>query len=91
MSMHKIPLTDTEREGLQTHSLDIGTASQLSDAFRQGVSWGERTSHSVAHKELLEIHHIGMCIAECPPISDKDSMTVRMVKEMAIRINQWKL
>jgi hypothetical protein len=37
MSMHKIPLTEVERAGLLKHGLDIGTPSQLSDAFRQGV------------------------------------------------------
>ena len=40
MSMHKIPLTPTEDAGLRAHGLDIGTPSQLSDAFRQGVAWG---------------------------------------------------
>lgn len=40
MSMHKIPLTDIEREGLKTHGLPIGTPSQLSDVFRHGVKWG---------------------------------------------------
>lgn len=39
MSMHKIPLTDLERRGLEAHGLDIGTPSQLSDVFRQGMAW----------------------------------------------------
>lgn len=39
MSMHKIPLTPLEEEGLKKHGLDIGTPSQLSDAFRLGVKW----------------------------------------------------
>ena len=39
MSMHRIPLTDLERAGLERHGLDIGTSSQLSDAFRQGIAW----------------------------------------------------
>lgn len=39
MSMHKIPLTPVEEAGLKAHGLDIGTPSQLSDAFRQGVAW----------------------------------------------------
>ena len=39
------------------------------------------------HAELLEIHKIIMCIAECPPITDTDTYTVRGVKEMAHRIN----
>jgi hypothetical protein len=41
MSMHKIPLTPTEEAGLRAHGLDIGTPSQLSDAFRQGLAWGK--------------------------------------------------
>lgn len=40
MSMHKIPLTETERNGLKAHGLDIGKPSQLSDVFRLGVAWG---------------------------------------------------
>jgi len=39
MSMHRKPLTDLERAGLEAHGLDIGTPSQLSDAFRQGIAW----------------------------------------------------
>jgi hypothetical protein len=39
MSMHKIPLTPIEEAGLRAHGLDIGTPSQLSDAFRQGVRY----------------------------------------------------
>lgn len=40
-----------------------------------------------SHAELLAIHNIGMCIAECPPITPDDTHTVRMVKEMAYRLN----
>lgn len=43
MSMHKTPLTPTEEAGLRAHGLDIGKPSQLSDAFRQGVAWGQKT------------------------------------------------
>lgn len=39
MSMHKIPLTEIEKMGLEKHGLDIGTPSQLSDVFRQGIQW----------------------------------------------------
>lgn len=39
MSMHKKPLTELEREGLIAHGLDIGTPSQLSDVFRQGIAF----------------------------------------------------
>jgi len=39
MSMHKIPMTPLEEEGLRLHGLPIGTPSQRSDTFRQGVAW----------------------------------------------------
>lgn len=39
MSMHKIELTEIEREGLEKHGLSTDGPSQLSDAFRQGVAW----------------------------------------------------
>ena len=39
MSMHKIPLSEMELEGLTKHGLDIGAPSQLSDAFRLGMAF----------------------------------------------------
>jgi hypothetical protein len=42
MSMHKKPLTAIEESGLRAHGLDIGTPSQLSDVFRQGVAWAQK-------------------------------------------------
>ena len=53
MSMHRIPLTDTEREGLKAHGLgrDIGKPSQLADCFRQGVKWGQGQERSRLHSE----------------------------------------
>ena len=39
MSMHKIPLTQLEEDGLRAHGLDIGSPSQLSDVFRHGIKW----------------------------------------------------
>lgn len=39
MSMHKIELTDLERKGLELHRLPIGTPSQSSDCFRNGIKW----------------------------------------------------
>jgi len=38
MSMHKIPLSDHEKQGLENHHLPVGTPSQLSDCFRLGVA-----------------------------------------------------
>lgn len=43
MSMHKIQLTPLEESGLKAHGLAIGTPSQLSDAFRQGVAWASES------------------------------------------------
>ena len=38
--MHNIPLTDIERTALTNHGLAIEKPSQLSDAFRHGLSYG---------------------------------------------------
>lgn len=46
--MHKIPLTEIEESGLRAFGLDIGTPSQLSDAFRHGVAWGQRQLNEVS-------------------------------------------
>ena len=53
MSMHNIPLTDIEREGLKAHGLgrSIGKPSQLADCFRQGVKWGQDHERSRLHAE----------------------------------------
>ena len=45
MSMHRIELTEVELEGLKAHGLDIGKPSQLSDAFRVGVSWALKAAY----------------------------------------------
>lgn len=64
MSMHKIPLTELEREGLELHHLAIGTPSQLSDCFRIGMNWYKEQ----AAKELeYELEHMinrvaGLCM-----------------------------
>lgn len=39
MSMHEIPLSTLEEMGLRRHGLTVGSPSQLSDVFRQGVAW----------------------------------------------------
>lgn len=52
MSMHKIPLTDLEHEGLVKHRLPIGTPSQLSDCFRAGVQWAIREFN----KDIIEFN-----------------------------------
>lgn len=45
MSMHKIELTEWEREGLELHRLPIGKPSQLSDTFRAGVQFATRKTN----------------------------------------------
>ena len=54
MSIHNIPLTDIEREGLKAHGLgrSIGKPSQLADCFRQGVKWGQDHERSRQHAEI---------------------------------------
>lgn len=39
MSMHKVPLTKLELDGLLAHHLPVGKPSQLSDCFRFGIAW----------------------------------------------------
>lgn len=59
MSMHQKPLTELEEFGLKAHRLAIGTPSQLSDAFRQGVAWAEQhlqTRLAEVEEALSEIH-----------------------------------
>lgn len=50
-----------------------------------------RGLYCAAHQELIQIHHIGLCIAECPSVKADDTATVRMVKEMAYRLNKGEL
>lgn len=45
MSMHKIPLTALEHDGLTKHGLPVdGRPSQLTDVFRQGMAWAQAAS-----------------------------------------------
>jgi hypothetical protein len=44
MSMHNIPLTELERDGLEKHRLPIGSPSQLSDCFRHGIAFALNSS-----------------------------------------------
>lgn len=54
MSMHKVPLTAIEEEGLRLHGLVIGTPSQLSDCFRHGMKWqAEQSQRWISVDERL--------------------------------------
>jgi hypothetical protein len=54
MSMHNVPLTDIELNGLIKHGLDIGTPSQLADAFRRGVAWA--SDHYIERLRVIHEH-----------------------------------
>lgn len=70
MSMHKIPLTALEREGLEKHGLHkrIGKPDQSIDIFRQGVAWAlsqasaEQSSKPVTFEKFAIDH--GMSITK---------------------------
>lgn len=51
MSMHKIPVTADEEEGLRKHGLAVGTPSQLSDCFRLGMAWQK----AIADREMFDV------------------------------------
>lgn len=69
MSMHKKPLTEVERSGLEAHGLPIGAPSQCSDSFRNGVAWVQQRIAELererdalaAHAERLEDAGDAMC------------------------------
>ncbi len=61
MSMHKKPLTNLELSGLRAHGLDIGTPSQLSDAFRLGVKWALENADKECCKDSTAQHHSYGC------------------------------
>lgn len=63
MSMHKKPLTDLEREGLYLHHFDIGTPSQLSDAFRLGMAWVQKQSQAESERDALAAHNAALLSA----------------------------
>ena len=56
MSMHEIPLSTLEEMGLRRHGLTVGSPSQLSDVFRQGVAWvlSQQAAQPVALGKALE-------------------------------------
>ena len=64
MSMHKIPLSEMERKGLEYHGLAVGKPSQLSDAFRQGISWGLSQANKLKPESLAEISILRNCVSE---------------------------
>lgn len=69
MSMHKIPLTDLERLGLEKHHLPIGNPSQLSDCFRLGMKFAIEHENSdkkeLIHFLKIALGYIDINIVEC--------------------------
>lgn len=81
MSMHKIPLTELEEEGLRKHGLDIGKPSQLSDAFRLGIKWaseelGEQNKVLQAEIESLRAENSQFKLKEKFAQSDKNKQQI---------------
>ena len=56
MSMHKIPLTAAEEEGLKRHGLARGTPSQLSDVFRQGMAFAKENRDRIQQKMIARLN-----------------------------------
>lgn len=54
MSMHNVPLTREEEAGLRAHGLAVGTPSQLSDVFRQGVAWAKKQQGDTIQQLMRE-------------------------------------
>lgn len=61
MSMHKKPLSDSEREGLVAHGLVVDTPSQLSDCFRLGMAWQAKAKENTDVLEILGAVILGLC------------------------------
>jgi len=73
MSMHKIPLTQLEEDGLRAHGLDIGSPSQLSDVFRHGIKWAlEQTAPQPENSGLTPEGYADYAAleAECKRLSE---------------------
>ena len=61
MSMHNIPLTELEEEGLKLHGLPISTPSQLADAFRLGMNWAITQSVESKKEETPPLTNTHTC------------------------------
>lgn len=86
MSMHRIPLTKTEEAGLRAHGLDIGTPSQLSDVFRQGVAWGLKAAAELKCPQCEGPADRGLdnCVPQEAYMCSKCCMIEDLVKELAV-------
>jgi hypothetical protein len=67
MSMHQIPLTQLELDGLTSHGLVVGAPSQLSDAFRQGVAFALAAQ---SKKKLTADSWVGLSEGDAIAIAD---------------------
>ena len=45
------------------------------------------TPDEVAHSELIAIHRILMDVAGCPPIQERDTLTIRLLKDLCSLVN----
>lgn len=72
MSMHKQPLTDLERAGLEKHRLPIGTPSQLADCFRQGVRHAVEAHGVPDGWQLVRTDVLKMAVGFAVPAMERD-------------------
>ena len=72
MSMHKIPLTELEHDGLLAHRLPIGVPSQLSDVFRSGIKWANE--HRIAELQAKAVPEGWKLVPVDPPSAMLDEI-----------------
>jgi hypothetical protein len=71
MSLHKIPLTELEKLGLEKHKLPTDKPSQLSDCFRLGVqhatqNFNETVIQLCKEKNTLQAKVDSLMLEFCP-------------------------
>lgn len=95
MSMHKIELTEWEREGLELHRLPIGKPSQLSDTFRAGVQFATRKSNETiidlskrncALQAKIDALMLEFCLKRCPKNKLNVGQKIKPLVHILIRI-----
>lgn len=79
MSMHKIPLTELEKQGLIEHGLSIDSPSQLSDSFRLGVQFATKNFNNTVmqlskEKRALQAKIDALMLEHCPSEMTKEQI-----------------
>lgn len=63
-------------------------ASSFLAAIKDPASFVRKEDYDALQSELEQIHTICLNVADCPPIAESDTRTVRYVKDMAHLINR---